>query len=344
VSCSGSDTRITWLYGDRDAGDINDDTLAVELSDGRTLAATPAKLSFILPEGLDIIAMDETQAESGESNQTDKRSEAESGFHPVSGFEINLGDFSRTQGLVKSLRLTLNNQVAVPVDDVASGVGEAGRKFKMGDVEQANYDVGRLYSTFHQKTTQWESQARNLEQQMRMKAAKNPKSVSIDTMNRMKSEQIAVRTRIRSAEVQFRRLHQGLEQAFTTFKNQSAAAESTTAVTLPSGFLAPFKAAPVPDRPQIVKDWFEIESVIEVDLRRSTQGYKIRFAPKPPLGRIYYLTMTAQVILLRQLDQVVAFEDLETGQEAKMKLKEFVKHVQSGAWLLKLAPKRPGAG
>src|SRR6266516_3918018 len=86
------------------------------------------------------------------------RSEAEREEIPtVSGMEINLGDFTRTQGLMKSLRLMLNNQVVVQVEEVASGVGEAGRRFKMGDLEQANLDVTRLYSAFGQKTNQWES-------------------------------------------------------------------------------------------------------------------------------------------------------------------------------------------
>src|SRR5206468_3033438 len=59
----------------------------------------------------------------------------------LAGMEINLGDFTRTQGLMKSLRLMINNQVVVQVEDISSGVSDAGRKFKMGDVEQANQDV-----------------------------------------------------------------------------------------------------------------------------------------------------------------------------------------------------------
>src|SRR6185295_16249996 len=112
------------------------------------------------------------------------------------------------------------------VEEIASGVSEAGRKFKIEDIEQANQDVTRLYSAFGQRTGQWENQARGLEQQMRMQAAKNPKSISIDKMNRMKSEQTAVRTRIRTAEVQFRRLHQGLDQAFTNLQTQAPVATS----------------------------------------------------------------------------------------------------------------------
>src|SRR5438309_12116177 len=120
----------------------------------------------------------------------------------------------------------LNNQIVVQLEDISGGVNDAGRKFKMEDIEQANQDVAKLYSAFGQKTNQWESQARNLEQQMKMQAAKNPKSISIDKMNRMKSEQTAVRTRIRTGEVQFRRLHQGLDQAFTNLQRQSAPATS----------------------------------------------------------------------------------------------------------------------
>src|SRR5882724_8423597 len=206
--------------------------------------------------------MDETQTkESGrEKSEAEIRSaapssaalssEAHSEETPsASGMEINLGDFTRTQGLMKSVRLMLNNQIVVQVEDVACGVSDAGRKFKIGDIEQSNQDVARLYAAFGQRTNQWENQARSLEQQMKMQAAKNPKSISIDAMNRMKSEQTAVRTRIRTAEVQFRRLHQGLDQAFTNLQREPAPATSEMPIALPSGFLAPFKAAMIADRP-----------------------------------------------------------------------------------------------
>jgi hypothetical protein len=254
----------------------------------------------------------------------------------LSGMGINLGDFTRTQGLMKSLRLTLNDQIVVQVEELAGAISDAGRKFKMGDIEQANQDVARLYAAFGQKTNQWESQARGLEQQMKTQAAKNPKSISIEKMNRMKSEQVAVRTRIRTAEVQFRRLHQGLDQAFTNLQRQSAPATSNTPVTLPSGFLDVFKAAALPDRPQIVKESFEIDATLKVAVSRGTTSrYDIKFDPSPPLERLYFLTETAQLILLEQLGSVVVIQDLETAQTTQMKLVEFVKHVQTGAWLLK---------
>ena len=278
-------------------------------------------------------------ARHSEAHHAEKHSEE---TQPISGMEINLGDFTRTQGLMKSLRLMLNNQIVVQVEEVASGVGEAGRKFKMGDIEQANQEVARLYSAFGQRTNQWESQARSLEQQMKMQAAKNPKSISIDKVNRMKSEQIAVRTRIRTAEVQFRRLHQGLDQAFTNFQRQPALqkqpgpATSDKAIALPSDFLARFKTAMTADRPAIVKEFFDVETVLKVHVSRSaTAGYDIKFDPLPPLGRLYFFTKTAQVIRLEQLSNVVLIQDLEAGQEREMSLVEFVKQVQSGAWLLK---------
>jgi hypothetical protein len=292
--------------------------------------------------------VDETQAEESgrEKREVDLRSEGRGdGTEPLSGMEINLGDFTRTQGVVKSLRLMLNNQIVVQVEDVVSGVSDAGRKFKMGDIEAANQDVTRLYAAFGQKTNQWESQARNLEQQMKMQAAKNPKSISIDKMNRMKTEQTAVRTRIRTAEVQFRRLHQGLDQAFTNLQStnlqstnlqrQAAPATSEMPQALPAGFLARFQAATIADRPKIVKECFDIETVLKVHVSRGTNGgYDIRFDPRPPLDRVYFFTKSAQVIRLQQLSNVVVIQDLETGEEREMKLAEFVKQVQSGAWLL----------
>src|SRR5437667_7224307 len=195
-------------------------------------------------------SMDETQTEESarEKTEADVRPKAQS-EEVLSGLEINLGDFTRIQGLMKSLRLMLNNQVVVQVEEIARGVGEAGRKFKIGDIEEANQDMARLYSAFGQKTNQWESQARNIEQQLKMQAAKNPKSISIDAMNRMKSEQTAVRTRIRTAEVQFRRLQQGLDQTYTNLQRQPARTISEMPTSLPSDFLLRYKAAMPDDRP-----------------------------------------------------------------------------------------------
>jgi len=283
--------------------------------------------------------MNETEAEQPvpEKTPAEIRSEARSDeSQPAGGMEINLGDFTRTQGLMKSLRLVLNNQIVIQVEEIGSGVSEAGRKFKMGDIDQAHQDVARLYSTFGQKTNQWENQARSLERQMKAQAAKNPKSISIDKMNQMKSEQTAVRTRIRTAEVQFRRLHQGLEQAFTNLQRRPVEAGSETPAELPTGFLMRFKAAMNEDRPEIVKSYFDADTVLKVRVSRGTKaGYDIRFDPVPSLGSLYFFAQTAQIIRLIQLSEVVRFQDLETGQMHEMKLVEFVKQVQSGAWLLK---------
>lgn len=283
--------------------------------------------------------MDETQAEASvpERNAAAIRSEARKDeAQPASGMEINLGDFTRTQVLMRSLRLTLNNQIVVQVEELASGINEAARRFKMGDIEQVNQDVARLYSAFSQKTNQWESQARGLEQQMKMQAAKNPRSISIDKLNQMRSEQTAVRTRIRTAEVQFRRLHQGLEQAFTMLQSQPPPTTSEKPIALPAGFLARFKAADIADRPAIVKESFDIESVLRVRVGRGANaGYDIKFDPLPPIGRLYFFTETAQVIRLEQLSEVVVIQDLAAGRKGEMKLVEFVKQVRSGAWLLK---------
>jgi hypothetical protein len=250
---------------------------------------------------------------------------------PASGMEINLGDFTRTQGLMKSLRLMLDNQIVIPVEEIAGGVGEAGRKFKMGDLEQANQDVARLYATFGQKTSQWESRARSLEQQRRLQISKNPKSISIDTMNRMKTEQVAVRTRIATAEVHFRRLHQGLDQAYTNLQCQPVPRRSPS-------FLARFMAAPLADRLGLVKERFESITPLEVTIKRSqTGGYEIQFAPRPPRGSLLFLTTIGEIVRLHELGAQVVVEDLETGSKSEMKVASFVKLVQAGVWLLQPA-------
>jgi len=280
--------------------------------------------------------MDKTDLDKKDQERAESDSAATSTGGPsVSGMEINLGDFTRTQGLMKSLRLLLNNQIVVQVEDIASGVSDAGRKFKIGDFEQANQDVARLYAAFGQRTSQWENQARNLEQQMKTQAAKNPKSISIDAMNRMKAEQTAVRTRIRTAEVHFRRLSQGLDQAYTNLQRQPVAAAAATE-GLPLEFIDPFKAATISDRPEIVKNYFDVESIVAVQVTKSAKGgYDIKFDPLPPLDRLYFFTKTGQLVRLRQLGKVVLLDDLETNQSSELKLVEFVKHVQNGVWLLR---------
>lgn len=276
-----------------------------------------------------------------------QRPEAQAEDTPLpGGIEVNLGDFTRTVGLMKSLRLMLNNQMVVNVEDLASSVNDAGRKFKLGEIEAANIDVARSYAAFSQRTNQWESQARNLEQQMKMQAAKNPKAISIDAMNRMKSEQVAVRTRIRTAEVHFRRLSQAMDLAYTNLQQQPKVLEKPTPPGLPADFFASFQAATASERADseradseradIVKQHFEIEAVLKAEVSRGVKGgYDIRFEPLPPLDRLYFLTKPAQLVKLLKLGTTVAIHDLETAQEADMKLVEFVKHIQSGVWLLK---------
>ncbi len=242
--------------------------------------------------------------------------------------EIDIGDFTRTQGLLKSLRLLLSNQVVISVEDLGSGVNEAGRKFKMGDLEQANVDVARLYAAFGQRTSQWDSQARTLEQNMKRQAANNPKSVSIDTITRMRAEQTAVRTRIGTAELHFRRLHQGLEQAFTNLKRKPVSG-------LPPTFLPAFKAALPADRPAVVREHFASLAAVSVTVRRGkTSGYEIEFSPRPPQGSLLFLTSTAELIRLHELAELVVVQNLETGQRSELRLVEFVKLIQSGAWQL----------
>ena len=77
------------------------------------------------------------------------------------------------------------------------------------------------------------------------------------------------------------------------------------------------------------------QTVLKVSVSRGAKaGYDIKFDPTPPVGRLHFLTQTAQVIRLEQLSNGVLIQDLATGQNSEMKLVESVKQVQSGAWLL----------
>gem|GEM_PF-3056244 len=254
--------------------------------------------------------------------------EASDGKQLPTGMEVNLGDFTRAEGLMKSLRLALDNQIVIPVEEIAGGLNDAARKFKMGELEQANRDVARLYAAFGQKTSQWDARARALEQEMRLQVSKNPKSISIDTMNRMKAEQVAVRTRIATAEVHFRRLQQGLDQAYSNLQSQPVPG-------IGPSFLARYKAAPLADRPGLVKENFESITPLEVTIKRSAPaGYEIKFNPRPPRGSVLFLTTTGEIVRLDELGAQVVVQNLETGSKSEMKVGNFVKLVQAGVWLL----------
>jgi hypothetical protein len=145
-----------------------------------------------------------------------------------------------------------------------------------------------------------------------------------------------VRTRVRSAEVQFRRLHQSLDQAFTNLQRQPVRPATAAEVDLPPGFLAIFKSAPEGERAKIVQEHFGIEAAISVSVSRgSKQGYDVKFDPLPPLNRLYFLTKSGEVVSLRQLGNTVVMQDIDSRQQTEIKLVEFVKHVQAGVWLLK---------
>ena len=157
-----------------------------------------------------VIPSEESDTEKAE---TALRSEARSDeTPPLTGMEINLGDFTRTQGLMKSLRLMLNNQIVVQVEEIASGVSEAGRKFKMGELEQANVDIARLYSAFGQRTNQWESQARSLVEKMKAEAAKIGKLNRTTEQGRDYNSCHNAVPKFRLPRNRWRILHQGLEK------------------------------------------------------------------------------------------------------------------------------------
>lgn len=266
--------------------------------------------------------------------------------------------FSRVEQLIQRARLTQDERIAVETGGVASEVHVARKEFEMGHLDQSLRAVTRVAASFDQTVAQWENLARRKEQ--------TKQNLSMLQIRKMHAEHTGVRTRVQLVKAQLRRLRTGLDQLEKMTGSRvvdaeserpdvpGRAAESTEVSSpqttqgprhLPAGFLESFESArDSQSRSEVVQQYFEIEAKLEVEIRREEGQDRVIFAPYlvPPMNRFYYLLDTAEIIRTRRakIVNVIHVHYPDTGKSARMSLKDFVKHVRNGVWLLR--SKSPG--
>jgi len=272
--------------------------------------------------------------------------------------------FSQVEQLIQRVRLTQDERVAVETAGVASEVHVARKEFEMSHLDQAARIILRVTNSFDQCVTQWENQARRKEQQKQ--------GMSMLQIRKMQAENTGVRTRVQLVKAQLRKLRIGLDQMEKMAWSQPAeppsaaapdaaapaveappaepvAASSSSAAPrpsqLPAGFLEAYQAACDPrERTEVVRQYFEVEAELTVEIRRDGDQDRACFAPfaTPPLNRFYFLAGTAQIIRTRRarIVDAVHVHYPDTGRNERLALKDFVRHVHRGVWLLR--PRAPG--
>jgi len=274
------------------------------------------------------------------------------------GAQVDTALFSRVEQLIQRARLTQEERIAVETGSVASEVHVARKEFDMGHLDQAIRAVVRVSASFDQRVSQWENLARTKEQ--------NKRNMSMLQIRKMNAEHSGVRTRVELVRAQLRRLRTGLDQLEMITSSQAVASEepepelprsersedrSPQAThgpsSLPPGFLEALEAARDPEgRLEAVRQYFEIEAKLEVEIRKERGKDRVSFAsfPVPPTNRFYVLLDTVQIIRTRRarVGDVIHVHYPESGRNGRMPLKDFVQHVQNGVWLLR--PKSAGQG
>jgi hypothetical protein len=269
------------------------------------------------------------------------------------GAPVDAALFSRVEQLIQSVRLTQDERIAVETGGAASEVHTARKEFEMGHLDQSLRAVNRVSASFDQMVSQWENLARRREQQKQ--------NMSMLQIRKMLAEHTGVRTRVQLVRAQIRRLRGGLDQwekmagspgvkaERESPEIQERAAESIRVsapptiqgpLQLPPGFLESFQAARDPQgRTEVVRQYFEVAAKLEVDIRKEGGQDRVCFAPfsVPPMNRFYFLLDTAQIIRTRRakIVDVVHVHYPDTGKNERMPLKDFVKHVRNGVWLLR---------
>ncbi len=194
----------------------------------------------------------------------------------------------------------------------------------------------------------------------RQKESQKQKLSMLD-IRKMTAEHAGVRSRVELVRAQLRRLRVGLDQIVNSADKPavspaSAETEPSAGETCPPS-VPPSVAAPHPlpadcrqalqaagDREAkeaVVRQYFEVEAELSAEIRTIQGRKRVSFQPfpLPPLDRLYFLRETAQIILAQGLTaKALSGRDPQTGDEILLPIKDFVRHVRKGVWLLQPKP------
>ncbi len=233
---------------------------------------------------------------------------------------------------------------SIPLTDERALVHAAGRLFFQGAAEEATKQIRQAQRGFNQKKAEWERRVRQSEDDSARRRA-------MRELQQKKGYHNPISARITPAENQFRRLVEALDIHVSLDRKRARAVRqesvnSTSAASagrnqplaLPAGFLEAFSAAGAGQHEMIVKQYFDVEAELTVEVATTKSGHKaVTFSPPLPKNRLYYFVDAAQVIRLRRvkITSHVHYENLVTQENENMTLQSAIESVQAGrVWLL----------
>ncbi len=283
-------------------------------------------------------------------NEPAARTKAE---NTITTVQVDEGAFMNLTSAVQSIHLhiwvtvqstgTLRME-SLSLNDERALVHGAGRLFFRGDAEEATKQIRQAQAGFNRKKSEWERRVRQSEDDSANRRA-------MRELQQKKGKHNPISTRIAPAENQFRRLVEALDIHVTLERkreielreaaNQSASntSEHADLCTLPVDFLDAFRDATDDQRQAVVKQFFDLEAEVTVDLTTTEQQQvSVKFDPPLPKHRLYYLVDEARLFRLRRvkITNNVFYNDCLTGQNDTLPLQTMIESVQAGGvWLLR---------
>ena len=231
---------------------------------------------------------------------------------------------------------------SIPLTDERALVHAAGRLFSSGAAEDAAKQIRQAQAGFHRKKADWERRVRQSEDDSARRRA-------MRELQQKKGYHNPINTRITPAENQFRRLVEALDVHISlenkrelelrraSLKSTSSVPSEQKQIALPTGFLQAMSEAEAAQKATVVKQFFDIEAELTVELASTEQKQmSVRFSPPLPKNRLYYLVDAALVIRLRRvkISNDVFYHNFATQQNEKMSLQSVIESVQAGGvWL-----------
>ncbi len=234
-------------------------------------------------------------------------------------------------------------QESIPLSDERALVHAAGRLFFQGAAEEATKQIKQAQTGFNRRKAEWERRVRQSEDDSARRRA-------MRELQQKKANHSPITSRVSPAENQFRRLVEALDVHLTLERKRekelrqeslpSAAPVSAERkqISLPAGFLAAFSEAEASRREAIVRQFFDVEAELAVEVA-STEDKQVSVTFRPPLpkNRLYYFVDAALLIRLRRvrITSDVHYHNVVTQQNETMALQSVIESVQTGGvWLL----------
>jgi hypothetical protein len=283
------------------------------------------------------------------ADQSDTRENAEAS---VNALTVDEGAFLNLTSAIQSIHLKVWITIAssgtlrmesIVLSDERALVHAAGRLFSQGAAEEATKQIRQAQTGFDRKKAEWERRVRQSEDDSARRRA-------MRELQQKKGYHSPITSRITPAENQFRRLVEALDIHLTLERKRELAAKQQSlqsvppvsteqeTLALPAGFLEAYSAADASQHATIVKQFFDVDAELTVDVATvEPKQVTVTFQPPLPKNRLYYFVDADLVIRLRRvkISSEVFYHDVVTQQNKTMTLQSVIESVQrGGVWLL----------